>query len=309
MSHGVAVRMYGAGIGDFALTVPFLAALAAEAAVYVVPASPAQAELAGRCPFVAGTLTWEEARARASGVTGGWSTTDCNQAPDEPRRQIDGWRLIDLVDHPLQTGYWWGSEEFSKRFGHITMYDVLERMFGLRGQYEPLPRLAARPEPGLARTILLAPGGRRLTKLWPSERWLALTRELQDRGWSVATLGAAAEPYSHQIDELAERGIVHHESATIGAALDAISGAAAVVGVDNGLVHLAALQDRPAVALFGPAQAWHWAPRGRRTVALQGACGLNCMRQPFAWRCPWHTCMREIDVDAVLTALLPLLSR
>ncbi|MDI3297981.1 MAG: glycosyltransferase family 9 protein [Bacillota bacterium] len=295
------MRLYGPGIGDLALTLPFLKRLGEEGELVVACPSPGQAELLGRAPWVA----------RTAGV----------ESFLEARRREEGspaTRFYDLVEHPLQRDWWWGSEAFTRAFGPVHMTDVLERIFGFPPAAER-PQLAVRPPDaaeletaGLApddleRLVLLAPGGRRLNKLWPTERWRQLAAGLQRRGWRVAVVGRAEEAYSHQVAELAREGLPHLGKAGILATLDLLAAARAVVAVDNGLAHLAALQGRPTVVLFGPAQAWLWAPPYPNAVPVQGACGLNCMQQPFDWECPWKVCMEVIRPPAVLAALLGLL--
>ncbi|MBX5464166.1 MAG: glycosyltransferase family 9 protein [Clostridia bacterium] len=295
---GAWVRLYGGGIGDLVLTLPFLRRLGEEGPLVVACPAPVQAELLARAPWVT----------RAAAV---------EEFLEARRRGAEGARFYDLAEHPMQRDWWWGSEAFTRAFGPIHMLRVLERMFGFPPAAER-PRLESRPpeallaaaglEPGdLERLVLLAPGGRRRNKLWPLERWRRLAGALRERGWRPAVVGRAGEPYSHQVAELAAGGLPHLGDGEIGATLDLLSAARAVVAVDNGLAHLAALQGTPTVILFGPAQAWLWAPPYPNAVPVQGACGLNCMAQPFEWECPWKVCMEVIRPETVLATLLGLL--
>ncbi|MDI3316971.1 MAG: glycosyltransferase family 9 protein [Bacillota bacterium] len=266
--------------------------------------SPVQAELLTRAPWVDRTVTVERFLAERGRRRGGGAPA--------------GIRFFDLREHPLQRRWWWGSEAFTRAFGPIHMLRVLERIFG----FPPAPgrpELVRRPpaagelrEAGidpadLDRLLLLAPGGRRLNKLWPTAHWLELAAGLEGRGWRVAVVGRPEEAYSHQVAELARAGLPRLGKAGILGTLDLISAARAMVAVDNGLAHLAAVQGRPTVVLFGPAQAWLWAPPYPNALPVQGACGLNCMEQPLDWECPWKVCMEVIRPPAVLASLLGLL--
>ena len=98
---------------------------------------------------------------------------------------------------------------------------------------------------------VLLHGTSRADKLWPVEAWAALGRRLEERGlMCVLPWGDTAERGR------SERIAAELQQATIPPLMSLekmarlLSGAAAVIGVDTGLVHLSAALARPTVAVF-----------------------------------------------------------
>lgn len=91
----------------------------------------------------------------------------------------------------------------------------------------------------------------RVTKLWPSERWIEVERALAARGL-LSVLFWGSEQEGQRTRELAarmQRAVVAPRSA-LDAIAASLAGARVVVGVDTGLSHLAAALGRPAVAIY-----------------------------------------------------------
>jgi heptosyltransferase-1 len=91
----------------------------------------------------------------------------------------------------------------------------------------------------------------REAKRWPVAHWVALGRELEGRGIALLLPWGSAEEeqHAHQISQSLKNATVLprlslRELATL------MGRAQAVVGVDTGLVHLAAALDRPTVAIY-----------------------------------------------------------
>ncbi len=106
-------------------------------------------------------------------------------------------------------------------------------------------------------------------KAWPAERWVALIDLLCAAGIApVLPSGSAAERASaevlaHQAEALMERDSVRAIVAPALSLVEAaalLAGARVVVGVDTGLLHLAAALDAPTVGLFGATPRWRYAP-------------------------------------------------
>jgi heptosyltransferase I len=114
----------------------------------------------------------------------------------------------------------------------------------------------------------------RPTKQWPEERWIALGRGLAARGlelllpWGneaererskriAAGVPGARVPDRRPVDELARR----------------IAAARFVVGVDTGLLHLAAALGVPLVGIFVGSEPGLTGPRGRGPIAIVGGKG------------------------------------
>ena len=145
------------------------------------------------------------------------------------------------------------------------------------------------PDFGLDRARFGAPGGRyavllhataRTSKQWPEQNWIGLGRALdgalelvlpwgtpdeRERSKSIAaTLPRARVPERAPLDEVARL----------------IAGAEFVVGVDTGLLHLAAAFGVPLVAIFSGSAPALTGPVGRGPIAVFGAQG----EPPIGWR-------------------------
>jgi heptosyltransferase-1 len=126
---------------------------------------------------------------------------------------------------------------------------------------------------GAASAILLHATARP-TKQWPEERWIALGRSLAARGlelllpWGnetererseriAAGVPGARVPDRRPVDEIARR----------------VAAARFVVGVDTGLLHLAAALGVPLVGIFVGSEPGLTGPRGRGPIAIVGGKG------------------------------------
>lgn len=155
--------------------------------------------------------------------------------------------------------------------------------------------------------VLLAPGAAfGWTKRWPAERFGELGRVLLERGFLCAVvIGPDEEP-------LAERARVAAGGylPALGADLDPMGVAAlaaralVVVSNDSGPMHLAAAVGTPVVAMFGPTDPGRTGPSGVPSEVLDRYVFCSpCYRKECPYR---HECMREIEVENVLAAVLRL---
>ncbi len=100
-------------------------------------------------------------------------------------------------------------------------------------------------------TVVLLTATSRADKLWPEKRWLALGCALAERGLTCLLPGgnaverARAAQLAHAIP-----GAVALPSMRLRELAGQMAGARLVIGVDTGLVHLAAALGRPTLALF-----------------------------------------------------------
>lgn len=112
-------------------------------------------------------------------------------------------------------------------------------------------------------------------KLWADAHWVAVAREVRDRGFDVVLpWGAAAErARSEAIVTAAGIGSGHHhvpERRPLDAVAALIAGASFVVGVDTGLVHVAAALGVPLVAIFIDSEPGLTGPMGAGPIAVVG---------------------------------------
>src|SRR5450830_382036 len=139
------------------------------------------------------------------------------------------------------------------------------------------------PDFGLDRARLAGPGPRyavllhataRPEKEWPEANWIALGHALASKGIDlVLPWGTTAErSRSERIAAALPRTRVP-ERAPLDAVARLIAGAQFVVGVDTGLLHLAAALGVPLVAIFGGSKPGLTGPVGSGPIAVLGAQG------------------------------------
>jgi heptosyltransferase-1 len=91
----------------------------------------------------------------------------------------------------------------------------------------------------------------------------------------------------------------------LGEAAALIAGADLVIGVDTGLAHMGIAFGRPSVLLFGATRPYLDTTRANARVLYQALDCSPCKRRPTCDGA--FTCMRRIEVDAVVDAASALL--
>jgi hypothetical protein len=235
------------GLGDLAVSLPAIQALIAQGRpsgdeIWLVARSVSQARLADRI----------------DGLTG-WV--------DEEAFDRDGHdgRLVDLRDHPLQRDWWWGSPEFEDAFGALSINEILSRIctdFGIDADFtRPVPVIAC-PRSEVSSSVVLVTDTDGSSKRWPADRWGSLADGVRARGLDVHLITRdEAGP------EMRALGIAEIRASSPGEALDVLSAAAGVVGIDTGLTHLAVQQGTPTVTICrAPAVFFRPWPHARAAV-------------------------------------------
>ncbi len=99
--------------------------------------------------------------------------------------------------------------------------------------------------------LVLLHAASRAAKRWPEERWIALARRLSGDGCTaVFPGGSQAERCAAARLAAAVPGALAAPQTTLADAAALLAHAAAVVGVDTGLTHLAAALGRPTVGIY-----------------------------------------------------------
>ena len=158
-----------------------------------------------------------------------------------------------------------------------------------------------------------ASGFRFAAREWPLARWSELIARACGTGMSVLVSGSpadrsrAATLVAGLPEGLPVLTIAGEVSLAELAAV--LRGAAAVVTVNTGVMHLAALLDAPLVALHGPTSRRRWGPTGSRSIALAPPPPAPCEFLHLGFEYPRGpvNCMERIEVDDVFGALRSLL--
>jgi heptosyltransferase-3 len=158
-----------------------------------------------------------------------------------------------------------------------------------------------------------ASGFRFAEREWPLARWRELIVRACALDVSVLVSGSAADR---------EKGAALVAACPTGLRVQSIAGerslaelaavlrsAAAVVAVNTGVMHLAALLGGPVVALHGPTSRLRWGPLGERSIALapRDAAGCEFLNLGFEYPDAPADCMERIALDDVFAALLAAL--
>lgn len=146
-------------------------------------------------------------------------------------------------------------------------------------------------------------------KEWPPEYWARLARELTAAGFSVWLTGSAADAPRNAAflrDELAGAAHVHSLAWHTGLPGLAwlLARADAVVSVNTGIMHLAALTGAPTVGLHGATDPRRWGPVGPRCVSLLPRAG-HFAYLDLGFEYPPHAvpALQHLPVEDVLAAL------
>jgi heptosyltransferase I len=156
--------------------------------------------------------------------------------------------------------------------------------------------------------VVLHPGARWTSKLWPPASWANLAEWFHAQVIRVAVTGSAADrELVAAIVRQSGAPILNLAGRTSLAELAAVLRRARIaVTTDTGAMHLAASLGTKVVALFGPTAPWRTGPfgPGHQVVRL----GLPCS-PCFKRQCPAPRCLHELYPEMVKTACEKILSR
>ncbi len=142
-----------------------------------------------------------------------------------------------------------------------------------------LDRAAIAGATAASKYALLIHGTAQARKLWPEPHWIAVARSVRERGLDVVLpWGSAAERVrSEAIAAAAGLGTGGQvpDRRPLDAVAAMIAGASFVIGVDTGLVHIAAALGVPLVAIFVDSEPGLTGPMGRGPIAVVGGKGAS----------------------------------
>ena len=178
---------------------------------------------------------------------------------------------------------------------HLHAVERNRRLAALAGGYAATPvpdyGIAVPPAPTFGRTsAILLTATSRDDKLWPEDRWIGLGRALHGRGLTcLLPAGSSAERERATRIAQAIPGASVAPPMRLAELAAQLAAARIVIGVDTGLVHLAAALGRPVLALFSASD-----PALTGVLAGTPAINLGARGQPPS-------------LGDVLAAALPLL--
>ena len=189
-------------------------------------------------------------------------------------------------------------------------------------EHPPLPVTAVGKEKALAvfaeknldpsALVLIHPGPSWPVREWPRENWVRLVAKLRAQGvTSIGQLGVGRYMNFGKVEVSPVPGAVSLLDAfTVEECIAAIAQAKLLIGIDSGLLHIAAATRTPAVGIFGMTRPeFRFSKNYRQNfVATRVACAGCEHRKPrlhWVTGCPHDIrCMQEISVDEVLRACL-----
>jgi len=224
-----------------------------------------------------------------------------------------------MLAHVVGAGRIWSSRhpDADAFIGEQVLADV--RALGLATDGQPygggagMPRASAASPPDY---LLFHPGAKARweTTRWAADHWRALLQQvLEASATDVMLVGVEAERGGlealQQGLEPNLRGRTHISTQLpLAGLVSAVERSRGVVCHNSGILHLAALLGRPTVAITGSSARFWRPPYPHVQNVTSGACELACNQ----YRCPVPfyraRCIRELGVEQVLAAVLPMLT-
>ncbi len=203
----------------------------------------------------------------------------------------------DFFDH--------GIERHMSMTGYLGMRDAAVRFprFFTSSDRQAVSRLLSAEGIGAERPyVCVHPAARWPTKLWPIESAAALCAAIT-RTYGISVLLVGDQSQRSRSDDICSRAgssVINVAGRTSLCELAClINGAALMVSMDSGPLHLACAVDTPTVGLFGPTDPRRTGPFGERSSVVHKA--LSCRPCLKKNRCPrgHYRCMRDITVEEV----------
>ncbi len=230
-----------------------------------------------------------------------------------------GQSRLDRLQDP-QTS--WVSEDFLARFGDVVSTNFIGEIFCRLARVTTdflRTEVPTAPAPVEVPDVLIATGGTRPAKLWPTAYWKQLIVLCRSAGLRIGLLGAAPKVQQStygsgdsEAELLQDRWLLDlRGTMTLPQVAGALQAARGCVTIDNGIMHLAAAVGTPTVAIFG-ASPWElWAP-SVPSLHLQlpnEPCSLCRENRFFNDDClrDRHVCMESITPEEVFGRLRAIL--
>ncbi len=157
-------------------------------------------------------------------------------------------------------------------------------------------------------------GGYSRARRWDPLKFAAVADALADRlGVNVVVVGTSADDGDQVVKAMRSPAFNLQGRTDLADLVAVLRRCRLFIGVDSGVMHLAAATGAPVVAIFGPSnhQAWRpWAPSERVRVVRLGLpcspCSYIGPRVGAREGCPQRTCMADLGPEPVLAAAMEL---
>lgn len=329
MISSVAV-MQTAFVGDVLLTLPLMKALrtALPDAVLSLVTTPAGADVVAGVDFIDRVLAFDKRgdHRAPSGMRSLAQQIGSVDALIVPHKSVRTWRLVRMIKAPFVVTY---TDAWTKFAATVTIpYPIdqhdADRHFALlqgllpstawcKEQFIPIT-LADADDHAIARNhvcdlgpyVVLAPGSAWPTKQWPLDSMQELASTIVSAGHRVVVVGDSSVNgllSGSGITDVAGK-LTMRQSAAV------IAGAEALVGNDSAPLHIASLQNVPAVAIFGPTTPdFGFGPFSERHAVVERDLACRPCSPHGTVACPigTHACMKGISPDTVMQTLRTVL--
>jgi ADP-heptose:LPS heptosyltransferase len=164
----------------------------------------------------------------------------------------------------------------------------------------PLGSEAGLRESDGAQTVIIHPGAGSPRKRWRLQGFLELAAHLRGRRLKPEFVIGPAE--QDLLPELERCGATVHAPGDSLALRALLRSAAAYIGNDSGVSHLAAWLGLPCAVIFGPSDPLRWRPWGGRVEIVQPALECSPCFETAATNCDAADCLAATDPQDVLRA-------
>lgn len=170
-----------------------------------------------------------------------------------------------------------------------------------------------------ARYMVISPGtsAKRTVKAWEEEKFADLIKRLNQKHqlYPLMVGGPENRETNDRIIELVKEKTDNHKIGMLNLAgkislkdlCYVLKNAGLFVGVDSGIMHLAAAFNTPVVGIFGPTDPFYVGPQNARSIVVQKK-EIECV-PCYLKGCQDRKCMKRIEVKEVLDACNQLLSQ
>lgn len=182
--------------------------------------------------------------------------------------QLAGVRTLIEMPHRVQPGAGHAAEQLARPLERLAFF--LE---------DASPRLHLQDQSRCGSRVVLHPGSGSTTKNWPVENWATTGRDLlnafPDLLLTLVTGDAERERGITDtiLAEWQSLNVEHWDGLPLPQLAQRLASAAAFLGQDSGISHLAAACGVPCLLIFGPTDPAVWAPRNPGTQVLQAPDG------------------------------------